>query len=181
MELQRITILLQKYFETETNLDEENELITYFNSEEVDEKLKSYIPMFSGLKTLSSSGNRDIEDDLMNFILESEHKEKLRYRWMGQIVTGVAAAVILALLVLNHYSKQRKWNDTFANPDQAYAVASKTLDYVAGKYCMGLAQLEPIGKIEDAVIPLNSGMSTLNSGFSQLEKVELFNKKLKNE
>ena len=31
MESQKIHILLHKYFEADTSLDEENELITYFN------------------------------------------------------------------------------------------------------------------------------------------------------
>ena len=53
MESQRINSLLQKYFEAETNLDEENELITYFTSGEVDENLKMYVPMFSGMKEFS--------------------------------------------------------------------------------------------------------------------------------
>ena len=52
MESQEIHILLQKYFEAETTLGEENELINYFNSAEVADELKSYIPMFSGLKSL---------------------------------------------------------------------------------------------------------------------------------
>src|ERR1035437_7978558 len=131
MESQKIIILLQKYFEAETTLDEENELITYFNSDKVDEELKSYIPMFSGLKNISVNEDQELGDDLMNFILESEHKEKLRYRWMWQIVTGIAASVILALLAVNFYSNQNQWKDTFSDPQQAYVEASKTLDFVA--------------------------------------------------
>lgn len=179
MESQKINILLQKYFDAETTLDEENELITYFNSDEVDEELKSYIPMFSGPKALSVSGNQDLGDDLMNYILESEHKEKLKYRWMWQIVTGVAASVILVMLAVNFYSNQNPWKDTFTNPDQAYAEASKTLDFVAGKYNKGLAQLKPICKIESAVSPFHSGMNMLSKGFRQMKEVETLNKKLK--
>jgi len=181
MESQKINILLQKYFDAETTLDEENELITYFNSDEVVAELRPYIAMFSGLKNLSESENQDLGDDLMNYILESEHKEKLKYRWMWQIVTGVAASVILVMLAVNFYSSQNQWKDTFTNPDQAYAEASKTLDFVAGKYNKGLAQLKPIGKIESAVSPFNSGMNTLNKGFRQMKEVETLNKKLKKE
>jgi hypothetical protein len=178
MESQKIHILLQKYFDAETTLDEENELITYFTSGEVDETLKMYVPMFSGMKELSVDENPDLGDDLMNYILESEHKEKLRYRWMWQMVTGVAASVILVMLAVNFYGDQNQWKDTYTNPDQAYAEASKTLHFVAGKYHEGLAQLRPIGKIESAVSPLNSGMKTLNKGFNQMNEI---NKKLKKE
>jgi hypothetical protein len=179
MESQKINILLQKYFDAETTIDEENELITYFTSGEVDENLKMYVPMFSGMKELSAEEEvPSLGDDLMNYILESEHKEKLRYRWMWQIVTGVAASVILVMLAVNFYSSQNQWKDTFTNPDQAYSEASKTLEFVAGKYNKGLAQLRPIGRLESATDPYNSGMKKLNKGFVQMEKL---NEKLKKE
>jgi len=178
MESQRIHMLLQKYFEAETTLVEENELITYFTSGEVDENLKMYVPMFSGIKELSAEENPGLGEDLMNHILESEHTEKIRYRWMWQIVTGIAASVILIMLAVNFYTEKNQWKDTFNNPDQAYVEASKTLKYVAGKYNKGFAQLRPIGKIEQAVNPLNSGINKLNKGFVQME---LVNKKLKKE
>ena len=179
MESQRIHLLLQKYFEAETTLDEENELINYFNSGEVDDQLKPYIPVFSGLKGLAMNENEELGDDLMNYILESEHKEKVKYRWMWQIVTGVAASLILVILAVNFYSTQSQWDDTFTDPQQAYAQASKTLEFVAGKYNKGLALLKPIGKMEDAVAPFYSGMKTWNKGLEKLENVENLNIKLK--
>lgn len=180
MESQRIHILLQKYFEAETSLDEENELINYFSSEGIDENLKMYVPVFSGMKELSAEEDPEMGDDLMNYILESEHKEKLRYRWMWQIVTGVAASVILALLAVNFYGNKNQWKDTFTDPNQAYSEASKTLEFVAGKYNKGLAQLRPIGKIENAARPFYSGMKTLDKGFEKLGTIKNLNKNLKN-
>lgn len=178
MESQRIHILLQKYFEAETTLDEENDLITYFTSEDVAEKLKIYIPMFSGIRNISVEENADLSDELMDYILESEHKEKVKYRWMWQIVTTVAASVIVVMLSVNYYNSRTQWKDTFTDPEKAYAEASKTLDFVAGKYNKGLAQLRPIGKIESAINPFNSGMKKLNKGFDQMNEL---NKKLKKE
>jgi len=181
MESQKINSLLQKYFDAETSLAEENELITYFTSGEVDEELKAYIPMFSGMKELSADENINLGDDLMNYILESEHKEKLRYRWMWQMVTGVAASVILVMLAVNFFSTKNKWNDTFTDPELAYSEATKTLEFVAGKYNQGMAQLKPIGKMEEATIPFYSGMKTLEKGFEKLEDVENLKSKLNKE
>lgn len=179
MESKRIHILLQKYFEAESTLDEENELIEYFNSGEVALELKPYVAVFSGLKELSVNENEDLGDDLMDYILESEHKEKLKYRWMWQIVTGVAASVILVMLAVNFYSNQSQWHDTFTDPQQAYAEASKTLEFVAEKYNKGMAQLKPIGKMEDAIFPFYSGMKTWNKGVGKLENNENINIELK--
>jgi len=179
MESQRIQQLLQKYFEAESTLDEESELINYFNSGEVDDQLKPYIPVFSGLKELSVNENEELGEDLMNYILESEHKEKLKYRWMWQIVTGVAASVILVMLAVNFYSNKDQWDDTFSDPKQAYTEATKTLEYVAGKYNKGMAQLKPIGKIEDAASPFYSGMKTWNKGIEKLGNIENLNIELK--
>ena len=181
MESQRIHILLQRYFEAETTLEEENELITYFTSGEVDEELKMYVPMFSGIRDISVEENANLNDELMDYILESEHKEKVKYRWMWKMVTGIAASVIVVMLSVNYYNSRTQWKDTFTDPQKAYAEASKTLDFVAGKYNKGLAQLKPMGKIENAIDPLNSGMSFLNKGFGQMKDVETLNKKFKKE
>lgn len=181
MESQKIHILLHKYFEAESTLEEEMELIAYFNSGKVDEEFKSYVPLFAGLKELSANENEQLGDDLMNYILESENTDKLKYRWMWQIVSGVAAAGILVMLAVNFYSPKSQWNDTFSDPQLAYAEANKTLEFVAGKYNKGLAQLKPIGKIEEAAAPFYSGMETWNRGMEQLEDIENLNTTIKNE
>lgn len=172
MESQRVHILLQKYFDAETSIEEENELITYFSSENVDESLKMYVPMFSGMKELSVEKNADLEDDLMNHILESEHREKLKYRRMWQVVSGVAASVLVVMLAVNYYTSRTQWSDTFSDPNQAYVEASKTLEFVAGKYNKGLAQLQPVKKLEEAASPLQTGFSKLNKGFEHLKAIE---------
>jgi hypothetical protein len=132
--------------------------------------------MFSGIRNISAEENADLSNELMDFILESEHKEKVKYRWMWKMVTGIAASVIVVMLSVNYYNSRTQWKDTFTDPQQAYAEASKTLDFVAGKYNQGLAQLRPIVKIESAVNPFNSGMKKLNKGFDQMNEL---NKKLK--
>lgn len=181
MESQKIHILLHKYFEAESTLNEEKELISYFNSGKVEEEFKSYIPLFASMKELSVNENEQLEEDLMNFILESENKEKFQYRWMWQIVSGVAAAVILVLLAVNFYSHQDQWDETFSDPQMAYIEANKTLEFVAGKYNKGLAQLKPMGKIDVAAAPFYSGMETWNRGMEQLENIENLNATIKNE
>lgn len=172
MESQKIKILLNRYFEATSTVEEENELINYFTSANVEDEFKPYIPMFTGLKELSMEEDPGLEEELMNHILETENREKGKTRWIWQMVTGVAASVMLAILAANFYGNQTKWNDTFSDPQQAYVEASKTLQFVAGKYNKGLAQLRPIQKVEEAATPFYSGMKTLNKGLGELQNIE---------
>jgi hypothetical protein len=91
---------------------------------------------------------------------------------MWQIVTGVAASVILVMLAVNYYTSSNQWSDTYSDPQQAYAEASKTLEFVAGKYNKGLASLSPVGKLGEATAPLQTGISKLNKGFEHLKTNE---------
>jgi hypothetical protein len=50
MNFEQIKLLLDKYFQGETSLEEEALLSTYFNSEESDSRLKNYQPLFQFFK-----------------------------------------------------------------------------------------------------------------------------------
>jgi hypothetical protein len=51
MTFEQIKLLLDKYFQGETSLEEEALLSTYFNSEQIDSRLKNYQPLFQFFKT----------------------------------------------------------------------------------------------------------------------------------
>jgi len=72
METNRVKELLENYFEGQTSLEEENMLHDYFASGEIDAELLPYKELFGGLKELQQDTSSVHEDDLMDFILESE-------------------------------------------------------------------------------------------------------------
>jgi len=181
METNKIKELLERYFEGQSSLDEEKMLHEYFASEEVDAELRPYKELFGSLDELLLDTDSVLEDDLMDFILESEHKEKNKLRVLWQAVSSVAAILIIALLVFNWQQSNTKWDDTYSDPNIAYTEASKTLQYVAGKYLAGIEQLKPMGKINQAVKPLDSGLQSVNKGFQEVENMQQIHKKLKQE
>lgn len=173
METTKIKELLQKYFEGETSQAEEEQLYQYFNSGKIANSLLEYAPFFEGISELGDN-NRDItlESDIMDYILESETKEKSKYRWLWQTVTGVAASVILVLGGFLYYQQQKTFNDTFKNPDEAYAYAAKTLGYVSGKYNKGLAALSKFDKLQKATEPVKKGFTPINEFYQTIEKLK---------
>ena len=179
MDLKEIKHLLQQYFDGQSTEKDEKVLHDYFSSGIVAEELKKYSEFFWGLNELSEQRDEQFEEEIMDYILENEFQEKTRYRWLWQTVTGVAAALLVALLAINFNQSRYEWEDTYTDPNIAYAEASKTLQYVAGKYQKGIAQLSPIQKVNEAKKPLNNGLNILQKGFQEVQSFEKINEKLK--
>jgi len=180
MELREIRQILQKYFEGTSSEQEEQLLTDYFNSPAIDPELKEYQRFFAGLGELSGeTRNEMLEEEIMDYILEKEYREKTHYRWLWQTVSGVAAALLIALLAVNLYSGGNQWKDTYSDPDQAYAEAATTLQLVAGYYQKGMEGLQPVKTINKASKPLNKSLNKLEKGFQEIQEIEGINKKLK--
>ncbi len=175
MKSEHIKQILKRYFDGESSLHEERELRKYFMSEAVDDELLPFRDLFSGLEELKPAGNNNMEDTLMDFIMESELEEKNKYRRLWQTVTGIAAALLITLLVFNYTNDRSSWKDTYSDPEQAYTEASKTLHYMAGKYKKGIAHLQAVQKLDKAVQPMNKGIEAINKGFVELEEVKQIN------
>lgn len=174
METGKIEKLLRNYFNGESTDKEERLLEKYFQSGNVAENLLEYTEFFKGIAELQSSADdSNIEEEVMDFILENEHKEKTKYRWLWQTVTGIAASVIIVLGGFLFYQQQQKpFADTFQNPEEAYAYAQQTLQFVSGKYNKGLAELSNFDKLGKATNPIKKGIAPVNEFYNAIEKIE---------
>ena len=164
MKTKEVKDLLQRYFNGETTLEEEQILETYFQSGNVADEVKQYTEFFGGISELAEvPGEATIEEDVMDHILENEHKEKSKYRYMWRVVTGVAASVIIILGGFLLWEQQQKpYKDTFENPEVAYAYAQQTMKYVAAKYTKGVEELSNFDKLETATEPLEKGIEPVS-------------------
>jgi len=169
--------LLQLYFNGESSVEEEKLLENYFNSGNVADDLKIYLKYFTGISELAGNvGDNEFEEDVFNYILENENKEKTKYRWMWKTVTGIAASVIIVLGGFLFYQQnQTPVKDTFNNPGEAYEYAQQTLKFVSSKYNKGLAGLSNFEKLEIAQKPLKKGVAPINEFFDSIEKMETNN------
>ena len=173
METKEIKLILQKYFNGESTAEEERKLGNYFQSENIAEEIKDHTEFFSGISQLESDTNEsDIEEDVMDFILENEHREKIKYFGMWKTVTGIAASIVIVLGgFLFYQQKQKPFDDTFENPEEAYAYATQTLQFVSGKYSKGLAQFSNFEKLKKANEPIKKGISPINDFYGRIEKL----------
>lgn len=174
MKTEEVKVLLQRYFEGESTDADERRLEAYFRSGEIDAEVAEYAEFFGGISELAAiADDPAIEDEVMDYILENEHREKTRYRSMWKIVTGIAASVIIVLGGFLFYQEQNKTlKDTFSNPNDAYAYATHTLEFVSGKYNKGLAQLAKFDKLHKASEPLKKGTEPILQFYDDIDKME---------
>lgn len=172
METEEVKQILYRYFEGTSTAAEENVLESYFRSDKIDEELIEYKEFFTGISELSGlEKEKRMEDEIMDFLLESELKEKTRHRRVWQLVTGIAASVIIAVGGMLFYQQgKQQVKDTFNNPEAAYICAAQTLEYVAAKYNKGMAPLAGLNKLESAARPLATAAKPVNEYLKIIER-----------
>lgn len=187
---------MQKYFEGETTLREEQLLSEYFRQEQLPEELMPYREWFAGLRREAniasgglagsadhfitaavsgdSGGSRMEPGDpiftgagLKAMILEREHRQRGRVRSMRYTLMGIAASLLVAMGTLFWYQQQPDYRDTFDDPEEAMVVAGETLAFVSTKYNKGVEKLAALEKLSESVQPARKHLETLKKGFEK--------------
>lgn len=125
MESKQVEILLEKYFEGKTTLQEERELKYYFSSGEVMPIFEPYKKIFCGFA----------EQKKVKFIKNQSFKPKNRSKkWIG-----LAASFTLLLGVAWFYFNQNKKENlgTFSSPEEVYLETQKALQMVSNELNKG--------------------------------------------
>jgi len=118
MELSNIEKLLEKYFEGETTISEEQELKVYFTREIVPSHLERYKDLF---QFFSEESNITATKDVTNIT-----GKKYRYAWVG-----MAASIVLIAGIFLSRTTPVKQADTFDDPEIALQETKKILNMVS--------------------------------------------------
>ena len=117
MELARIEVLLEKYLEGETSLQEESTLKDYFTSEEVHPSLEQYIPLFS---YFSFSSEETLDKNLQ---LKPKSK-KTNWKWLS---IAASLTLIISLYTGKTIQDQREAKIAFEQTQAALNLLSGNL------------------------------------------------------
>lgn len=143
MDYSKIKILLEKYWNCETTVEEESLLKEYFSGTDIPEDLKEFTPLFQYYK--SQKAVRVSEEFEERVIREIESKEKKGKRRYLHIYYKAAAAVILILFFVTIHQRfiavREKATvivqDTFEDPEKALEETKKALLLVSEKWNKG--------------------------------------------
>lgn len=159
MKTMDIKILIDKYFEGETSLKEEQILFTFFTQNDMPDNLKSYAEQF---RLLSEAANDKIDSDVFDEkvltkfndrqfpIISKFNKQYLYY------ISGIAASIIIIFGIIfqfnskeeNHSQSRKKIENIYNDPQTAYLETKKILLFVSLKLNQGLKETEKISTFD---------------------------------
>lgn len=140
MELRTVEKLLQKYFEAETSIAEENMLREYFTSTDVAPHLEQYKPLFGYFE---AEVNQTFEKDL---------PLKLRKRNVVAWVSVAASVVLLSGLffITNNQSAGADELGTYNDPEIAFKETQKALNMLSSTVNVGVTGVAYLKEYEQS-------------------------------
>ncbi len=182
MNFQEIEKLLNKYFEGETSINEENQLKEYFNKDFLPPNLKPFKEQF---QYFSNARNEEITDpDFDQMILNEIGERKLfsvdgKRKYLTYSLIGIAASIIIIFGFFfkspldNLDDKNFAFANTFTDPEKAFTETQRILKYISNKFNSGVEPLNNISKFDEGVQNLNK-MASFNEGMDEMIKISKF-------
>lgn len=153
MKEEKLKELLEKYYKGDTSQEEEAELRKYFSGDGILEGYEAEKEIFSHYfhSEIIPVPSPDFESRIIKAVDDIENDQRNRSLRKRSITVLSAAASILILIgsyfVFFH---QPETEDTFSDPQLAYAETMRILYDVSVKLNKGTEALKPIGKIQSA-------------------------------
>jgi hypothetical protein len=184
MDLKKIKALLEKYYNGDATIEEEEILKNYFQGNEIsdefiaDKDIFMYNSFESNIQSSLPDLSNEIWENIKNqeSIINRKRSRSLNYM-MLRVAAGFAILFSSYFLLKNHIFGEVQtiqYTDTYKNPEQAYLETKKTLLYVSQLLNRGTNHLEPIHKIEDGASKLKS-LSSFNDGLKELDPIKKYN------
>jgi hypothetical protein len=181
MDTNQIKLLLTKYFDGITSIEEEKMLQGYFTDEvELPDELYTYREQFRLMHASAyvRQENKDLEHRLSEAIeaqiaaIHPATRKVPLYRYL------VAASVILLIgvsAVLIYQARNSGAKDTFEDPKLAYQEAQQTLLYVSQKMNKGFEPLSNVSKITTGTDKLKT-LEKMDESMGMLNLVSIINR-----
>jgi hypothetical protein len=186
MNTREIEILLDKYLEGETSLDEERILKTYFSTDDVPEQFKAYAGLFTYFEKEKQA---KMPSELEARISENIHRQTqmafFRNRRFWYYFTGIAASILLVFAFFYQSKLSKNLNTgnvsatryTIQEKQLAYDQTIEVLDFVSAKLNRGITPLQRMNRINtDGIMPmvqldkLNQNLEMLNNNMNKVEQ-----------
>lgn len=175
----KIEKLLEKFYNGETSLQEEQELRQYFCSRELPPQLRSIHSQFF---CMEKDRNEDILDDsfdqeVLKMIDDGDSDYiRIKRKTMFYSVAAIAATILILVSVFTKFNPfSNNIESTLSDPEIAYSEARKILLYVSGNLNKGTDQLNTLARFDQSISDVSS-ISKFDDGMDQANKIGKYNR-----
>jgi nitric oxide reductase large subunit len=150
MELDKIELLIEKYFQGETSIAEENELRTYFSSLNVAQHLEQYKPLF-GYLSLAADQKFTQEIPLHPTQKFQNQDKKRNIAWLS-IAASVVVLMGIGTYVYYNYEDANGKQDlgTYDDPEVAFRQTQKALALLSNQVNVGIESVKYIEEYQES-------------------------------
>ena len=148
MELNKIEDILEKYFQGETTIAEENQLKEYFSSSNVAQHLEQYKPMFGYFSQVKQ------QKSTQETPLPKSQNKKQNVAWLS-----IAAAAVVLLSIGTYFYVSEKNTapvvaqtelGTYDDPEEALEATQKALALLSSNVNVGIESVQYIKEYEQS-------------------------------
>ncbi|GAA6764308.1 hypothetical protein AAFH68_02370 [Flavobacterium sp. CGRL1] len=144
MELDKIENILEKYFQGETTIAEENQLKEYFSSSDVAQHLEQYKPIFGYFSQVKQQ--------------KSTQEIPLKTKKRNVAWLSIAASIVVLLGIGTYYFTGEKTTSvtaqselgTYDDPEEALKATQKALSLLSSNVNVGIESVQYINEYEQS-------------------------------
>jgi hypothetical protein len=170
MKTEELNRLLEKYYNGESTEEEESELRVFFNGKTVPEGYDAEKALFSYyLEVLEvPEPSSDFEAGILTRIDEYEKNRGTR-KFRSFILPALSTAAGILILAGSYFFfvHRAEPQDTFSDPELAYAETMKILTDISSQLNRGTMALEPVSRINDVT---SKSFEAINKSTKIVEK-----------
>lgn len=176
MSSQRIEKTLERYFQGETSLAEEQNLRDFFLKEEVPAHMAELKEQFQLYEEESQARlPDDFEDALFAEIKLEEKSSKASKRSMIFYISGVAATILILITLFVRFDPSiLNTSNSNAEAELAFVEASRVLFFVSDQLNKGADPLAKVARFDEGLDNLNT-VTKLDEGVTKATPMSRFN------
>ena len=154
MELNKIENILEKYFQGETSIAEENELKDYFSSSNVAQHLEQYQPIFGYFSQVKEQkSTQELESLARTGEAIPLQTKKRNVAWLSIAASAVVLLGIGAYFYISENTTPivaQSELGTYDNPEKAFAETQKALALLSNNVNVGIESVQYIKEYEQS-------------------------------
>ncbi|MEN8157600.1 MAG: hypothetical protein ABFS10_11675 [Bacteroidota bacterium] len=176
--LEKIGLMLERFYQGETTLEEEKLLQDYFSSTTVPEELLPDRELFQNFASTGGSVPLpgDLNKKILNTIDREERREERTKRISLYSLSGLAAGLLALIAVYLFFLRtdrpalfaSQQVMDTYEDPMDAYEEAKRTLAYVSVKLNQGSGELRHVQHVSKTTTAHLKSLSKIKKGSHEL-------------